>query len=866
MSSYHDLTREELIRRLQQAEAIQKQVDERQFILASLGSILALSLDYEATLQRIAQLSVPALADWCSILLLEDNTLRRVATISAFPDPTNAIARLAPRFYSARSDIHVGSALASGETELISDFDEDYLSKLTRDHTHRQAIRDLGTTSLIRVPLVARGRILGLINFNYGHSGRRYTTSDVPMFEELGHSAALAIDNASLFRATQRRLAEVTAIQRVASVVNSSVPLDTIFQKVVETINQVFGYRLISVYLRHHDQLHLQAAIGYEDVFTIIRVDEGISGRVVRTGQAIFVRNADQDPEFLKAIPIVKQCIIVPLKSSNGQVSGTLAIESETESLTDQDMALLLLVADQISVAVTNARLFGALRDSERRYRALVDQAADAILMTDGNWHITDINSQTMQLFDRSYDDLIGAYLPSLCKQEPHPLIWPPQLGSTFHILRKNGNTCPVEASISTLIDQDTFKHIVILRDITERLHAEEVHRMTERRLLEAQRLESLGVLAGGIAHDFNNLLMAIMGNAGLMGLDLPEDSPIQESLTQIELAARRATELTQQMLAYAGKARIAIQPISLTDTVRDITMSLQAVINRNTKIEQHLATQMTLVMADDTQMRQIILSLVTNAAEAIGDQFGTITITTETRWLDRQSLHALNAPRELLEGEYAALIITDSGPGIEPALRQRIFEPFFSTKFTGRGLGLSAVQGMVNAHGGLLTVDSTPGHGATFTIFLPASTALQSGAPSAPLDFAMPITSRGAVLVIDDELAVRTTAARMIRQIQLPVLMAENGQTALQILKNQPEQVTAVLLDLTMPFMSGAEVYSAIQQNYPHLAVILMSGYSAEEVIGRFNTALPPHFLKKPFSLTSLRSTLAQVLTKERV
>jgi CheY-like chemotaxis protein len=228
--------------------------------------------------------------------------------------------------------------------------------------------------------------------------------------------------------------------------------------------------------------------------------------------------------------------------------------------------------------------------------------------------------------------------------------------------------------------------------------------------------------------------------------------------------------------------------------------------------------------------------------------------------------LQEINAPKELPIGEYAVLVITDDGPGIDAHIRQRIFDPFFSTKFAGRGLGLAAVQGMVHSHGGMLSVESIPGHGATFTVRLPANATLPLALPMLPAGGSTVITSQGTILVVDDELAVRTTTAHMMTQLDLPVLAAESGPTALQILEQEREHIIAVLLDLTMPFMSGVEVYTIIQQRYPHLAVILMSGYSAEEALSRFDSPTPYHFLKKPFSFADLRSVLAQVLSKEQV
>ena len=392
---------------------------------------------------------------------------------------------------------------------------------------------------------------------------------------------------------------------------------------------------------------------------------------------------------------------------------------------------------------------------------------------------------------------------------------------------------------------------------ITARKEAEEERLRVEAKLQETQKLESLGVLAGGIAHDFNNLLTGVIGNTSLALLDLPAGSPLLPCLEQIEEAAQRAAELCKQMLAYAGKGRFIVHDLDLSALVRDTAHLLASAIGKGVALDFHLAEQLPAVNADATQLRQIVMNLVLNASEAIGERTGSIRIATGLAQPDHPGLSGVP---EQPPGGYVSLQITDSGCGMTEETVAKIFDPFFTTKFTGRGLGLAAVQGIVRGHHGILQVTSEPEHGTTFEILFP-TTGHRPTPPAAPPSETPLWRGTGTVLVVDDEPTMRVTAARMLEAIGFRVLIAEHGLEALEIFRAQPENIRAVLLDLTMPKLDGDGTFRALRQLRPDLRVVLMSGYNEADAIRKFIGQGLAGFLQKPFSLAALRARMKETL-----
>ena len=388
--------------------------------------------------------------------------------------------------------------------------------------------------------------------------------------------------------------------------------------------------------------------------------------------------------------------------------------------------------------------------------------------------------------------------------------------------------------------------------DVTALKLAEQEKISIERKLLAAQKLESLGVLAGGIAHDFNNILTSVLANASLARHDAGAGRPVDRSLEQIEIAARRAADLCQQMLAYAGKGKIVTGRVNLSELVRGTAALLEVTLSKSTRLDLRLADNLPPVLADLTQLRQIVMNLVINASDAITSQAGLITVTTFTREADAALLHYSLGNPDLPPGNYVGLEVTDNGSGMSPQTIARIFEPFFTTKFSGRGLGLSAVLGIVQSHRGALFVESQLGRGSTFRLLLPADAAAADPAgrakPVAPAQ-----TLYGTVLIVDDEEAVRTVAGAVLHRHGAKVLFAANGTEALSLYRQQRDQINLVLLDLTMPGLSGEDVLRELQQIGGPVRVIVMSGYSEDETMQRCAELGAVAFLRKPFELPTV-------------
>lgn len=400
---------------------------------------------------------------------------------------------------------------------------------------------------------------------------------------------------------------------------------------------------------------------------------------------------------------------------------------------------------------------------------------------------------------------------------------------------------------------------INISLDITEHFLAQQKQRELESQMQHTQKLESLGVMAGGIAHDFNNLLTGILGNAELALLDLPPKAPQEEFLHGICDAAIKAADLCKQMLAYAGKGRYLVEPVDLNNLIEGISNLLYVSISKKVQLSRELSEDLCIVEADPAQLQQVIVNLVTNAAEAIGEEAGAITLSTRRQTLSEDDLSQMAMDHPITPGEYVVLEVKDSGGGIDEETRERIFDPFFTTKFTGRGLGLAAVQGIVRGHHGAVAIDSTLGEGTSFMLCLPAVThqqheeELESHTPAAP--------KSNLALLIDDEDYVLQVAQVMLEREGFKVLTARNGFSGLDLARKHLEDISLVILDLTMPDMSGEETYLKLRELRADLPVLLCSGYHESELSQRFADMGFAGFLQKPFRQKTLRGRIEAAL-----
>jgi PAS domain S-box-containing protein len=401
------------------------------------------------------------------------------------------------------------------------------------------------------------------------------------------------------------------------------------------------------------------------------------------------------------------------------------------------------------------------------------------------------------------------------------------------------------------------YQVYTVFEDITDRRRAEQEKLEMERRLLQAQKHESLGTLAGGIAHDFNNILAAIMGYADLAKLRLPPSEPVREDLDVILQAAQRAADLTRQMLAYSGSGKFLVEAVNLSQVVEDSRGMLALAVSRKATVTYNLATDLPLIRADATQMRQVVMNLVINASEALGEEVGQIIVSTRALRCIAKDLATMMLGQDLPEGLYVCLEITDTGGGMSPQTLARIFEPFFTTKFVGRGLGASAVHGIMRGHKGGIRISSELGTGTSFQVFFPASG--PSFAAVANGSDASPRRGNGVVLVVDDEEMVRNLARRTIEKAGFSVLTASNGEEAVHLYLQHQQEIVVVLLDLTMPKMNGEETFRELRRISPEVRVILSSGFSEEGATERFSGLGLAGFIQKPYQIDALIAKLKE-------
>jgi PAS domain S-box-containing protein len=515
-----------------------------------------------------------------------------------------------------------------------------------------------------------------------------------------------------------------------------------------------------------------------------------------------------------------------------------------------------------------------ALAESEEKFKSLSDDSPNMIFINKmgrivyANARCSEIMGYSREAFLAEdfdfltlivpeYRDMIKEHFQAHLRGKENPAV-------EYELVTKAGKR--VDAILSTkLIDYEGERAILgTVIDISERKSAEEERRRFEAQIQHAQKLESLGVLAGGIAHDFNNLLTGVLGNADLALLELKRENPARPFLEEIRVTSKRLADLTKQMLAYSGKGRFVVEPLDLCALVEEMTHLLHVSISKNVEIKFDFQPRLPAIEADATQVRQVIMNLISNASEAIGENPGVISVRVHVREADRALLAASYLDEGLPEGPYIALEVSDTGVGMEEQTLARIFDPFFSTKFTGRGLGLAAVLGIVRGHKGSIGVRSEPGKGTTFLVLFPCLDATCEELAPREVRRSPPPRGSGTVLVVDDERIVRSVAKVMLERAGYRPRLAADGEEAMRILRRETGEIDAVLLDLTMPHMGGVEVFVEMKKIRPELPIVLISGYAEEDAMEQFGETGLAGFIQKPFEVESFLGSVRNVTRKE--
>src|SRR5215467_7750608 len=534
-------------------------------------------------------------------------------------------------------------------------------------------------------------------------------------------------------------------------------------------------------------------------------------------------------------------------------------------------------VGDLVSLAIEADRRIRAersLREGEELFRAVGDRLHDAMLLVNAS----DPSSLTVHYANEAACRLSG-YSPSELSGQPITLLADPatrgpvdeQIGRAlagegvlFDSLhrRKDGSVMPVEIYGRAIDCAGRLTLLLLGRDISHRVRAEQAHLEFQAKILEAQRRESLGILAGGIAHEFGNLMTTILANLELARL--PESSPARDRVRQVVVAANVAADLCHKLQAYSGRARFVMASIDLAALVAELLRLMRAALPDHVTVEQDLPPNMPGIEADAEHMRLMVMSLITNAVEAIGDRPGTIAVRARLGRFTRVDFQDASRQWQIPDGDYVCLEISDSGSGMGEEMQRRMLEPFFTTKVTGRGLGLPAVHGIVRAHRGAFVVTSEIGRGTTVRVFFPVVSSPSAIAlrreEGSEGEAARDGHPRHTILVVDDEPLVREVATLALEGEGFAVVSARDGREALHLIDSR-DDIATVILDLYLPDVSAEEMVGRIRRRRPSLPLILSSGHQEDPIVTSSLREGIATFLPKPWELSVLLEVVSQTL-----
>jgi two-component system cell cycle sensor histidine kinase/response regulator CckA len=641
--------------------------------------------------------------------------------------------------------------------------------------------------------------------------------------------------------------------------------------------------------------LHLEDDPRDSEIVESLLIEEGIDCDMIRVSNREQFRSAIEQEQFdiiladyslpsfdgMSALAIaLSQRPTVPFILLSGTAGEEVAAESVKSGATDyvlkdRPSRLVPSIRRALREAEERRELQRAeqsLRESEERLRTVIQHMPVLMVAFDQQGSIVAWNQECENVTGYKAGEMVGdlGAMERLHPDAAQRMVmmaewrWPPRdyRGREWELTCKDNTVRTVSwSNISKAFPVADWSSWVIGIDITAAKRAQAEREQMQSKLLQTQKLESLGVLAGGIAHDFNNLLTGILGNAGLALLRLEASSPARECIQRVIGASERAAELTRQMLAYAGKASFEIRPISLSEHILETTHHLTATISKKVSFDLRLGDGLPAVEVDPAQIQQLAMNLIINAAESCGDGPGTVMVSTRQTNVEKGQHEQWFTGETLSPGCYVCLEVQDSGCGMDEETVAKIFDPFFSTKFTGRGLGLSTVLGIVRAHRGSLQVKSSPGQGSTFKVLLPAS---QRSVGDQLADQRLgSLSGRGLILVVDDELFVLEVARRILEGYGYDVVTAENGRQGLEIFRQKSKDIDLVLLDKTMPDLDGEETYRAMKALEPGLVAILTSGYQETEVTSHFLSHELAGFVQKPYLPETLAFKVKQALER---
>jgi PAS domain S-box-containing protein len=749
--------------------------------------------------------------------------------------------------------------------------------------------RERGFRAMAAFPLKARGEVLGILSVAT-RGERTFTPSEIEFLTAVAHHVGIVMENARLLEEAhihQRRLEnaiqeadsemrtrneELTLLNRFAYVISRAFNYQRLLKEACPELLKLIGFDSFCVYLNHPDERLARLAIIRGSGARLVRkyarevpYGQGFAGRVCETGEPILFSRFDDISDLaihpkLKTIPI-KTMISLPLRARDQVVAVMHLSTRKLREITEQDRRILDSVSNMLGVAIDNALLYEKTRRSEQEYINLYEHAPDMYHSLDERGRIIHCNLTEARALGYARRSLIGSSWQDLFLKEYRisiaesleRLASRQQRSFTLEaaLMKKNGESLEVSIRAVGQYARERYTGArVVMRDIT-------AQKQLERQLIQAQKMESLGTLAGGVAHDFNNLLTGMVGYAALIRKRAAPHDPIYRYAETIEKSGQRAADLTRQLLVFARSRPLEIRQIDLNEVVRETMLLMKHSLGKQISLVVHLSHVPCYIEADPIQMEQVLINLCVNARDAMPDG-GQLTIST----YHALSSQAQSPPWNLdPPAPCVVLSVSDTGLGIDEQTRVRIFDPFFTTKEPGKGtgLGLAMVYAIVSQHRGHITVESEPGVGATFNVYLPAL--LKNALQPEERPEQTTVRRAGRVLIVDDEPVVCLLMRDALKEFGITTHIAGNGQEAVEFYRTHGTHIDLVILDMVMPEMGGRETFWQLRAIDPNVRILLMSGYSSDETVEMLLKAGAKGFLHKPCKFVELLSAVNRAL-----
>jgi len=757
------------------------------------------------------------------------------------------------------------------------------------------------------VPLISGDNVIGILHLQ-SKKQKAYTDQDRTLAENIAAQIAGAIANAQLYiermqaeeaarrsEEEARRLAQQNAVMaEIGKIISSTLDIEEVYERFAEEIHKLIPFDRIAMNII--DPKSYTFTIPYVSGMQVTDRREGevipLAGtgteEIMRTQRSIFIHEENREAIISRLpglIPIIKagfqSIIMVPLISKN-EVIAVINIQSnQPGAYTQDDLRLAERISSQVAGAIANTLLFvehkrseEALRESEERYRSILESIEDGYYEVDIAGNFTFFNDSMCQILGYSKEEMMGMNNRQYTDQKNAKKLYQAfnkvfrteqsAKGYEWEIIKKDGTKRDIDASVSLIKDisgnRIGFRGIV--RDITERKQAEKEMAALQEQLRQSQKIEAIGQLAGGIAHDFNNSLTLIKTCSQLALMDLKAGDPLRQTFEMIDKATQQSANLTRQLLAFSRRQIMELKVIDLNNLLLDMDKMLHRVIGEDIELVSVVAEDLGRVQVDPGQMEQVIINLALNARDAM-PRGGKLTIETANVELNEKYV---NNHVGVKPGSYVRVSVTDTGVGMTPEVRERVFEPFFTTKEVGKGtgLGLSTVYGIVKQSGGNIWVYSEPGKGATFKVYLPqVEEPLEEEKEKARrLERELPQGGE-TVLVAEDDGGVRSLVVQILKKQGYKVLEAANGEEAFTICEKHERAIDLLVTDVVMPVMSGRELAERLLLLHPKMKVLYMSGYADEAIVRHGVLEEGVNFFQKPFSMEALVLKVREVLDK---